>query len=435
MGSSSDVDFLIFELQQSVLESEYKLEQDLLKFRYGRVKASIKPGTSDSPSPSKSVPVAALKSSSTLSENGTSSHPPTVSSTAHSTPSIVPASQHVTHHPVSSTQNTQHIHVSSAEFVPRSSGIPSDSPSRSNSVPVAASKSSSTLSAVISTSSHPPTVSSTAHSTPSRVPVSSQHITHHPVSSTQNTHHIHVSSAEFVPLSSGIQLDKIPSVVFSSIPSVTVCSTQDTAQDFTESGCISLDSVSGLQCVVHVPDHQSQSLHVQGCPCPSEVIPPDCQDSSNPQHIDLCQSEISAIDISTESSVSNIIHTCEVSVVDSQFNDVSSSCSRSSTKDFPPSPVLCTTPESVDVVSCQSDAEVSTHALLSNDVVFMLPSHYHSFGRFSSQLCCIVCTQKTDLFSSVTVCFSTMKSVMVMLQLGFIDSDRRFLKRRRKVGI
>ena len=354
MGSSSDVDFLIFELQQSVLESEYKLKQDLLKFRYGRVKASIKPDTSDSSSPSKSVPVAALKSSSTLSENGTSSHPPTVSSTAHSTHSIVPASHHVTHHPVSSTQNTQHNHVSSAEFVPRSSGI---------------------------------------------------------------------------------QLDNSPSVVFPSHSSDTVCSTHDSSKGSIDNGCISSGSGSDVHSEVHVPDCQSQCSQVQDSHGHSIVIPPDCQDSSNPQNIDLCQSEISAIDISTESSASNIIHTCEVSFVDSQFNDVSSSCSRSSTKDFPPSPVLCTTPESVDVVSCQSDAEVSTHVLLSNDVVFMLPSHYHSFGRFSSQLCCIVCTQKTDLFSSVTVCFSTMKSVMVMLQLGFIDSDRRFLKRRRKVGI
>ena len=339
-----DFDFLIFKLQQSVLESEYKLKQDLLKFKYGRIKS----GTSDSPSPS-------------------------------------------------------------------------------NLVPVAASKSSSTLSAVISTRSHPPTVSSTAHSTPSRVPVSSQHITHHPVSSTQTTHHIHVSSAEFVPLSSGIQLDKIPSVVFSSIPSVTVCSTQDTAQDFTESGCISLDSVSGLQCVVHVPDHQSQSLHIQDSPSPSKVILPDCQDSSNPQHIDLCQSEIGAIDISTESSVSDIISMGEASVL-CHFSDVSSGCSPCSTDVLPP-PVLCTTPESV-VVSCQSDAEVSTHV-----VVFMLPSHYGSFDRFYSQFCNTLCTQKTDLFSSVTVCFSTMKSAIVMLPLGFIDSDRRFLKRRRKVGI
>ena len=343
-----DFDFLIFELQQSALESEYKLKQDLLKFKYGRIKS----GTSDSPS-------------------------------------------------------------------------------RSNSVPVAASKSSYTPSAVISTSSHPLTVSSTVHSTPSIVPAS-QHVAHHPVSSTQNTQHIHVSSAEFVPRSSGIQLDNSPSVVFSRFPSDAVCSTQDSAQGLTEHSCISSGSDSDIPSVVHDSDYQSQSFHVQGCPCPSDVIPPDCQDSSNPQHIDLCQSEIGAIDISTERSVSDIIPTCEVSVVDSQFNDVSSSCSCSSTKDSSPSPVSCTTPESV-VVSCQSDAEVCTHVLLSN-VVFMLPSHYHSFGRFSSQLCCIVCTQKTDLFSSVTVCFSTMKSVIVVLSLGFIDSDRRFLKRRKKVG-
>ena len=349
MGSSSDVDFLIFELQQSVLESEYKLKQDLLKFRYGRVKASIKPGTSDSPSPSKSVPVAALKSSSTLSENGTSSHPPTVSSTAHSTPSIVPASQHVTHHPVSSTQNTQHIHVSSAEFVPRSSGI---------------------------------------------------------------------------------QLDKIPSVVFSSIPSVTVCSTQDTAQDFTERGCISLDSVSGLQCVVHVPDHQSQSLHVQGCPCPSDVFPPDCHDNPSNAEPTKFSPNDSQVDILRDSSVSDIVSTGEASVP-GHFRDISFGCSPCST-DVPPPQVLCTTPESV-VVCCQKDSEVSTHVLSSNDV--MLPSHYDSFGRFSSQFCYVLCTQKTDLSTFLTVSFSSMKSVIVVLSLGFIDSDRRFLKRRRKVGI
>ena len=348
MGSSSDVDFLIFELQQSVLESEYKLKQDLLKFKYGRIKS----GTSDSSSPSNSVPVAASKSSSTLSAViSTRSHPPTVSSTAHSTPSIVPASQHVTHHPVSSTQNTQHIHVSSAEFVPRSSGIPSDNS---------------------------------------------------------------------------------PSVVFLSHSSDTVCSTQNRVQGLTESSCISLGSVSGFQCVVNDSDYQSQSLHIQDSPSPSKVIPPDCQDSSNPQHIDLCQSEIGAIDISTESSVSDIISTGEASVL-CHFSDVSSGCSPCST-DVPPPPVLCTTPESV-VVSYQSDAEVSTHALLSNDAV-MLPPHYDSFDRCSSQFCNVVCAQKTDLFcSSVTVCFSTMKSAVVMLSLGFIDSDRRFLKRRRKVGI
>ena len=341
-----DFDFLIFELQQSALESEYKLKQDLLKFKYGRIKS----GTSDSPS-------------------------------------------------------------------------------RSNSVPVAASKSSSTLSAVISTSSHPPTVSSTAYSTPSIVPAS-QHVAHHPVSSTQNTQHIHVSSAEFVPRSSGIQLDNSHSVVIPSHSSDTVCSTHDSSKGSIDNGCISSGSGNDVHCVVQDPDQQSQSLHIQDSPSPSKVIPPDCQDSSNPQHIDLCQSEIGAIDISTESSVSDIIPTCEVSVVDSQFNDVSSSCSCSSTKDSPPSPVLCTTPESVDVVSCQSDAEVSTHV-----VVFMLPSHYGSFDRFYSQFCNTLCTQETDLFSSVTVCFSTMKSAIVMLPLGFIDSDRRFLKRRRKVGI
>ena len=321
MDSSSDVDFLIFELQQSVLESEYKLKQDLLKFKYGRIKS----GTSDSPSPS-------------------------------------------------------------------------------NSVPVAASKSSSTLSAVISTSSHPLTVSSTAHSTPSRVPVSPQHITHHPVSSTQNTQHIHVSSAEFVPHSSGIQLNNSPSVVFCSHSSDTVCSTHHSSQGSVDNSHISSGSDNDVQCVVHDSDYQSQSSLVQD----------------------------SRVDISRDSSVSDIISTGEASVP-GHFIDVSSGCSPCSTDVLPP-PVLCTTPESV-VVSYQSDAEVSTHALLSNDVV-MLPPHYDSFDRCSSQFCNVVCAQKTDLFcSSVTVCFSTMKSAVVMLSLGFIDSDRRFLKRRRKVGI
>ena len=345
-----DFDFLIFELQQSALESEYKLKQDLLKFKYGRIKS----GTSDSPS-------------------------------------------------------------------------------RSISVPVAASKSNSKLSAVISSSSHPPTVSSTVHSTPSIVPAS-QHVAHHPVSSTQNTQHIHVSSAEFVPRSSSIQLDNSPSVVFPSHSSDTVCSTHDSSKGSIDNGCISSGSGNDVHCVVQDPDQQSQSLHIQDSPSPSKVIPLDCQDSSNPQHIDLCQSEIDAIDISTESSVSDIIPTCEVSVVDSQFNDVSSSCSCSSTKDSSPSPVSCTTPESV-VVSCQSDAEVITHVLLFNVVVFMCPSHYVSFDRFSSQFCYVLCTQKTDLSTILTVSFSFMKSVIVVLSLGFIDSDRRFLKRRRKVGI
>ena len=344
-----DFDFLIFELQQSALESEYKLKQDLLKFKYGRIKS----GTSDSPS-------------------------------------------------------------------------------RSISVPVAASKSSSKLSAVISSSSHSPTVSSTAYSTPSIVPAS-QHVTHHPVSSTQNTQHIHVSSAEFVPRSSGIQLDNSPSVVFPSHSSDTVCSTHDSSQGSIDNGCISSGNDNDVHLVVHVPDHQSQSLHVQGCPCPSDVFPPDCHDNSSNVEPTKFGPNNSQCDISTESSTICIISTDEASVV-SQFNDVSSSCSCSSTKDSSPSPVSCTTPESVDV-SCQSDAEVSTHVLLSNDDV-MLPSHYDSFDRCSSQFCNVVCAQKTDLFcSSVTVCFSTMKSVIVVLSLGFIDSDRRFLKRRRKVGI
>ena len=343
-----DFDFLIFELQQSALESEYKLKHDLLKFKYGRIKS----GTSDSPSPSNSVPVAASKSSSTLSAViSTSSHPPTVSSTVHSTPSIVPASQHVAHHPVSSTQNTQHIHVSSAEFVPRSSGI---------------------------------------------------------------------------------QLDNSPSVVFRSHSSDTVCSTHDSSQGSIDNSCISSGSDSDIPSVVQDSDQQSQSFHIQDSPSPSKVFPSDCHNnSSNAEPTKFSPSD-SQVDISKDSSVSDNISTDEASVV-GQFSDVSFGCSPCSTDVLPP-PVLCTTPESVDVVSCQSDAEVSTHVLLSN-VVFMLPSHYHSFGRFSSQLCCIVCTQKTDLFSSVTVSFSSMKSAIVMLQLGFIDSDRRFLKRRRKLGI
>ena len=255
MGSSLDVDFLIFELQQSVLESEYKLKQDLLKFRYGRVKASIKPGTSDSPSPSKSVPVAALKSSSTLSENGTSSHPPTVSSTAHSTPSIVPASQHAAHHPVSSTQNTQHIHVSSAEFVPRSSGI---------------------------------------------------------------------------------QLDNSPSVVFPSHSSDTVCSTHDSSQGSIDNSCISSGSGNDVHCVVQDPDQQSQSLHIQDSPSPSKVFPSDCHDnSSNAEPTKFSPSD-SQVDISKDSSVSDNISTDEASVV-GQFSDVSFGCSPCST-DVPPIP-------------------------------------------------------------------------------------------------
>ena len=166
-----DFDFLIFELQQSALESEYKLKQDLLKFKYGRIKS----GTSDSPS-------------------------------------------------------------------------------RSNSVPVAASKSSSTLSAVISTSSHPPTVSSTVHSTPIIVPAS-QHVTHNPVDSTKNTQHIHVSTAQSVTHRSDLKTHSNPSEVFSSSPSDTVCSTQDSAQGLTEHNCISSSSDSDIHSVVHDSDY------------------------------------------------------------------------------------------------------------------------------------------------------------------------------------
>ena len=347
MDSSSDVDFLIFELQQSMLESEYKLKQDLLKFKYGRIKA----GTSDSPRPSKSVPIAALKSSSTLSEViSSSSHSPTASSTVHSTPSIVPASQHVTHYPVSSTQNTQHIHVSSAEFVPRSSGI---------------------------------------------------------------------------------QLDNSLSVVFLSQSLDTVCSTHDLSKGSIDNGCISSGSGNDVHCVVQDPDQQSQSLHIQDSPSPSKVFPSYCHDNSSNAEPTKFSPNDSRVNISKDNSVSDFISTDEASVV-GELSAVSYGCSPCSTE-VPPSQKLYTTPESVDVVSCQSDAEVSTHALLSNDVV-MLPSYYGSFGRFSSHFCYIVCTQKTDLFSTVTVCFSTMKSVIVVLQLGFVDSDRRFLKRRRKVG-
>ena len=338
-----DFDFLIFELQQSALESEYKLKHDLLKFKYGRIKS----GTSDSPSPSNSVPVAASKSGSKLSAViSSSSHPPTVSSTVHSTPSIVPASQHAAHHPVSSTQNTQHIHVSSAEFVPRSSGM---------------------------------------------------------------------------------QLDNSPSVVFPSHSSDTVCSTHDSSQGSIDNSCISSGSDSDIPSVVQDSDQQSQSFHIQDSPSPSKVFPSDCHDNSSNAEPTKFSPNDSQVDISKGSSVSDIISTDEASVI-GQLSVVSYGCSACST-DVPPPPVLCTTPESV-VVSRQSDAEVSTHV-----VVFMLPSHYGSFDRFYSQFCNTLCTQKTDLFSSVTVCFSTMKSAIVMLPLGFIDSDRRFLKRRRKVGI
>ena len=343
-----DFDFLIFELQQSALESEYKLKQDLLKFKYGRIKS----GTSDSPS-------------------------------------------------------------------------------RCTSVPVAASKSSPTLSEVISSSSHSPTASSTVHFTPSTVPVCSQHVIHNPVYSTQNTHHTHVSSAQSVPHSSDIQPHKSLSAAVNSIPSDTVCSTQVSSQGLTEHSCISSGSDSDVHSVVHDSDFQSQSLHIQDIPSPSKVFPSDCHDNSSNAEPTKFSPNDSQVDISKSSSVSDIISTDEASVI-GQLSVVSYGCSACSTE-VPPSQKFCTTPESV-VVSYQSDAEVSTHALLSNDVV-MLPSHYDSFGRFYSQFCNTLCTQKTDLFSCLAVCFSTMKSVIVVLSLGFIDSDRRFLKRRRKVGI
>ena len=121
------------------------------------------------------------------------------------------------------------------------------------------------------------------------------------------------------------------------------------------------------------------------------------------------QVQDSRVDNSKNSSVSDITSTDESSV-DGQFSDVSYGCSPCSI-DVPPSQKFCTTQESVVVVSCQSDAEVSTHVLLSNDAV-MLPFHYDSFGRFSLQFCYIVCTQKTDLFCSLAVRFSTIKSAL-----------------------
>ena len=157
--------------------------------------------------------------------------------------------------------------------------------------------------------------------------------------------------------------------------------------DFTESSCISLGSDSSFQCVVHDSDYQLQSSHVQD----------------------------SRVDISKDSSVSDIISTSEASVL-GHFSDVFFGCSPCFT-DVPPSQNSCTTPESV-VVSCQSDAEVSTHVLLSNDVV-MLPSHYGSFDRFSSQSCYVLCTQKTALSTILTVCFPTMMSVMVYVTIRF----------------
>ena len=308
---------------------------------------------------------------------------------------------------------------------------------------------------------------------------STSHLTHHfaPVpgnidTSTQHdlshTQHSHVSSAEFASCSSGRQSHSSPSVVFSSSPSETVCSTLDTTQDFVDNSCFSSGSDNNVHCVVHDQDHQSQSFHIQDSSSPSTNLPPHCQDSSIPQHIDLDQSEISQVDISKDSSVSNTISTEEVLVIEGQFNDVSSSRSRSCSTELPPSHVLCPTPESdteviklcslhdkqlvrlfdedkkelllspstvipnyvPDVVCGQNNAGVSTHVLSSNVVTF--PSHSDSFNR-SSQFCYVICAQKTDLPRILTVSFSFMKSVIFVLPLGFVDSDRRFLKKKRKV--
>ena len=119
-------------------------------------------------------------------------------------------------------------------------------------------------------------------------------------------------------------------------------------------------------------------------------------------------------------------------VIEGQFNNMSSSGSRSSSNDSPPSSILYPTPESV-VVSCQSDSVGIAHVLSSNVVTF--PSHSDSVDR-SSQFCNVLCTQKTGLSTILTVRFSFIKSVIVtcMLPFGFVDSDRRFPKKRRKVG-
>ena len=308
---------------------------------------------------------------------------------------------------------------------------------------------------------------------------STSHLTHHfaPVpgnidTSTQHdlshTQHLHVSSAEFASCSSGTQSHSSPSVVFSSSPSETVCSTLDTTQDFVDNCCISSGSDNNVNCEVPDSDHQSQSFHIQDSSIPSTDLPPHCQDSSIPQHIDLDQSKISQVDISKDSSVSNTISTEEVLVIEGQFNDVPSSCSRSCYTEFPPSHVLCPTPESdteviklcslqdkqlvrlfdedkkelllspstvipnyvPDVVCGENNEGVSTHVISSNVVTF--PSHSDSFDR-SSQFCYVICAQKTDLARILTVSFSFMKSVIFVLPLGFVDSDRRYLKKKRKV--
>ena len=186
---------------------------------------------------------------------------------------------------------------------------------------------------------------------------STSHLTHHfaPVpgnidTSTQHdfshTQHLHVSSAEFASCSSGRQSHSSPSVVFSSSPSETVCSTLDTTQDFVDNSCTSSGSDNNVNCVVPDSDHQSQSFHIQDNSSLSTNLPPHCQDSSIPQHINLDQSEISQVDISKDSSVSNTISTEEVLFIEGQFNDVSSGCSHSCSTEFPPSHVLCPTPES-----------------------------------------------------------------------------------------
>ena len=275
-----------------------------------------------------------------------------------------------------------------------------------------------------------------------------------------HTHHLHVSSAEFTPCSSGTQSHSSPSVVFSSSPSETVCFTLDTTLDFVDNSCISSGSDNNVHCVVQDQDHQSQSFHIQDSSSPSTNLPPHYQDSSIPQHIDLDQSEISQVDISKDSSVSNTISTEEVLVIEGQFNDVSSTCS-CSTK-FPPSHDLCPTPESdtevIKLCSLQDkqlvrlfdedkkelllspstvipnyvpDIVCGQNNVLSSNVV-TFPSHSDSFDR-SSKFCYVICAQKTDLPRILTVSFSFKKSVIFVLQLGFVDSDRRFLKKKRKV--
>ena len=126
--------------------------------------------------------------------------------------------------------------------------------------------------------------------------------------------HLHVSSAEFASCSSGRQSHSSPSVVFSSSPSETVCSILDTTQDFVDNSCTSSGSDNNVNCVVPDSDHQSQSFHIQDSSSPSTNLPPHCQDSSIPQHIDLDLSEISQVDISKDSSVLVLVYTQEGSL-------------------------------------------------------------------------------------------------------------------------